>query len=284
MTLRQWWSRRSDSHLPVGPAVWAEVDAADLGDHGMSIDRIYDGELAGMTIRSVFSAEEVSAVVDRLSDFRDQYVDHGSVAMFGTAIVGSEDDRARYHEAAPVMNDDLETLFEGQFRSRIEGVLSQAGGGRDATVPDDGPDRPYVPATVRMLPGDGGVIHAHTGNEFCDVWPAYTHLRSIARLKDSLSYFITAQPAEAGGRLMVYDLSWEDTPEHVLELDMGPDRDPLLASYQEDAIDLGPGDVVLFTGGRLWHRVEPVRGDTPRVTVGGFVAESHDRSPLYYWS
>jgi hypothetical protein len=128
------------------------------------------------------------------------------------------------------------------------------------------------------------VIHAHTANEFCDVWPAYAHLRDIARMRDSLSYFITAQAPEAGGELFLYDLDWDDTPDDVLALSMGPARDELLERFPGRTIALAAGDMVLFTGGRIWHRVVPVRGERPRVTVGGFVAESHDGAQLFYWS
>jgi hypothetical protein len=260
------------------------VDVQDTGGFADAIDRIYSGSLDGMTIRGVFSEAEVERAVGRLWEYRSEFVDHGTVAMFGTAIVGSDDDRAKYHLDAPAMNERLDTLFDGGFTRRIESVLSRVGGGRPVVVPEDGPDRPYVPATVRVLPGDGGIIHAHTANEFCDVWPAYAHLRDIARMRDSLSYFITAQAPEEGGELMLYGLDWDDTPDDVLALSMSQERDDLLEASADTGISPGPGDMVLFTGGRIWHRVTPVRGTRPRVTVGGFVAESRDGTRLYYWS
>jgi len=281
-SIRDRLRRRSEAADP-GEG-WVVVDAEDLGGFADAVDRIYAGSLDGMTIRGVFTSAEMQAAVDRLWGFRPEFVDHGTVAMLGTAIVGSDDDRAAYHLDAPSMNDKLTALFQGTFSDRIEGVLSRLGGDRPVLVPDDGPSRPYVPATVRVLPGDGGVIHAHTANEFCDVWPAYAHLRDIARMRDSLSYFVTAQAPEAGGELLLYELEWDDTPADVRASSMSPERDELLERFAGRAIVPGPGDMVLFTGGRIWHRVVPVRGGRPRVTVGGFVAESRDGADLYYWS
>jgi hapalindole-type alkaloid chlorinase len=260
------------------------VDSSDLDAWDDAIDRIYVGSLDGMTVRGVFTEAEVEAVTERLWDFRPEFVDHGTVAMLGTAIVGSDDDRDRYHADAPAMNDRLEVLFEGEFRDRIEQVLGRVGGRRPVQVPEDGPHRPYVPATARVLPADGGVIHAHTANEFCDVWPAYAHLREIARMRNSLSYFVLAQTPDAGGDLLLYDLDWEDTPADVRALEMSPERDALLDPFAGTGVLPGPGDMVLFNGGRIWHRVQPVRGEQPRVTVGGFVGLSHDGDTVYYWS
>ena len=40
----------------------------------------------------------------------------------------------------------------------------------------------------------------------------------------------------------------------------------------------------IFAGGHIWHVVEPVVGDVDRLTVGGFLAFSHDRERVLYWS
>jgi hapalindole-type alkaloid chlorinase len=270
---------------PTSLGPWLEVDADELdGDLADAISSIYDGSLDGMTIRGVFAPDEVAEAVRRLERHREQFVDHGTVLMFGTAIVGSDDERSLYHRTAPAMTADLEELFPQGFASRIEQVLGRVGRGRPVRVPDDGPERTYVPATARILPASGGVIHGHTANEFCDVWPAYEHLRRTARMWNSLSYFITAQAPESGGGLMLYDLVWDDTPEDVLALAMSPERDELLSRFPGRVVQPGAGDMVLFTGGRIWHRVEPVQGTTPRITVGGFVAESADGAEVLYWS
>lgn len=263
---------------------WVDVDAANVEEWPDAITQIYEGSIDGMTIRGVFSPEEAAEAVRRLERHRPEFVDHGTVAMFGTAIVGSDDERSLYHRTAPTMTAELEALFPAGFARRIEQTLLALGRQRPVRVPDDGPSRPYVPATARILPPGGGVIHAHTANEFCHVWPAYEHLRRTARMWNSLSYFMTAQCAEAGGSLMLYDLVWDDTPEDVLALPMGPERDARLARFDGRVIAPGIGDMVLFTGGRIWHRVTPIEGPTSRVTIGGFVAESTDGDEILYWS
>lgn len=274
--------RRRRRPTSLGP--WLDVDVDGLGDLPDAISAIYEGSIDGLTIRNVFSADEVAEAVRRLEGHRDEFVDHGHVAMFGTAIVGSDDERSLYHRTAPKMTADLEGLFPRGFADRIERVLGQVGRHRPVRVPDDGPERPYVPATARILPPAGGVINAHTANEFCNVWPAYDHLRRTARMWNSLSYFITAQAPDAGGGLMLYDLVWDDTPPDVLELAMSPERDARLARFDGRVIRPGAGDMVLFTGGRIWHRVTPVEGTVPRITIGGFVAESADGAEVFYWS
>jgi len=45
-----------------------------------------------------------------------------------------------------------------------------------------------------------------------------------------------------------------------------------------------PGDLLMFYGGYIWHRVEDIEGNTPRITLGGFLNFSKDDKELYYWS
>jgi len=264
---------------------WADVHVSDLSGFANAIERIYDGDLDGMTIRNVIDPVELTRAIEILeqhheSDFRD----HGEQTLYGTALVGADDDRSNYFADAGLINDRLHGLFEESFTDRIERVLSAVGGGRRTEVPSEGPGRDYVPATFRFLQPGLGVMHAHTANEFCNAWSAYSHLRNIARMWNSLSYFVVAEAPDEGGELVLYDLVWDDTPDDVRALPMSQDRDELLERFDQRPVAPGAGDMILFTGGRIWHRVAPVRGDRRRVTIGGFVALSNDDDTILYWS
>ena len=49
-------------------------------------------------------------------------------------------------------------------------------------------------------------------------------------------------------------------------------------------VDPNPGDLVVFGGGRRFHRVEPIGGETPRITYGGFAASSKDGDEVNCWA
>jgi hypothetical protein len=263
---------------------WLDLPFAEVSNHPDAIERIYAGTLDGMSIRGVFTEEEVTTGVLRARTHADEFNDYGKQIFFGTAIVGADDDRADYYAAAPIINDRVDELFEVDFVGRIGQVLSAVGGGRPASVPSEEGRGDYVPITIRFLPPDGGVMHAHTANEFCNAWGSYEHLRQIARMWNSLSYFVVGQRPDSGGELVLYDLMWDDTPEDVRALPMSEERDGLLERFDKTPVDLQVGDMILFTGGRIWHRVEPVHGERERVTIGGFAALSQDEEQVYFWS
>jgi hypothetical protein len=47
---------------------------------------------------------------------------------------------------------------------------------------------------------------------------------------------------------------------------------------------MNEGDLLVFAGGELWHRVSKVEGSLTRYSLGGFMGFSHDGSRLYVWS
>jgi hypothetical protein len=263
---------------------WLDVGAADVADHPDAIDRMYAKTLDGLSIRGVVEPSALREAMTRLESHADEFHDHGEQVLYGTALVGAADDRSDYLGNAWRINDRLPQLFDFDLPGRVAGVLSAVGQGRPASVPTEGPGRDYVPATIRILNPGVGVMHGHTGNEFCSVWPAYRHLQATARLVDSLSWFVVAEAPEDGGALTLYDLLWERTPDDIADLTMSEERDELLDRYPQVPIRLEAGDMILFCGGRIWHRVAPVRGSRRRVTIGGFAATSLDDREIYFWS
>lgn len=287
------WSKPSLSQPSDTPMVdpdrthlgkWLDLKLGEISQFPDAIEQIYAGSLDGISIRGVFSPDEVRDTVRRVQQLSDEFVDHGSTIMFGTALVGSANDRSDYYAGAAAINGRLSDVLGNDFVERVGAVISNFAGGRQAVVPSEEGRGSYVPLTVRFLPPDRGVMHAHTANEFCNSWGAFEHLREIAVMWNSLSYFVVGQSPSSGGDLVLYDLMWDDTPDDVLALGMSSERDELLARFPTTPIKLGPGDMILFTGGRIWHRVEPVSGDSERVTIGGFAALAKNDGDVYFWS
>jgi hypothetical protein len=79
---------------------------------------------------------------------------------------------------------------------------------------------------------------------------------------------------EAGGELSILSLR------HGEPGAVAPERSGAASrSYRIDA-----GDLVVFDGGRWFHRIETCRGPTPRRTYAGFAGLSRDGAILHAWS
>lgn len=202
-----------------------------------------------------------------------------------TPVSGFDIDMAGYHAQAAALRRALGVLFgdaHGGFEATIAALLARLAGGREVFSPPsaDGTGR-YTPATVRKLP-PGCQIPVHCGNFFLES-PGYAHLRQTVAVLDQLSYFFPMQTPEAGGELLVYDLTWGDpaTP-RMAGIDMFDPK--AIEAWDHERFAPEVGELLLFDGGRYFHKVSPVSGDRARWTIGGFVGFTQDHERVVYWS
>lgn len=284
------WRRRRAMDLVTTdlPITWYDFPATDAAQRRAIVLDIMNQRVDGMTVRGVFTPEEAARAVDALPQHRD----HETPVVFGTVLArplmqsGMSRDRTQHLDDADRFRGEFHEMFGFDPHARLAELFSTLSGGLPLTAPvEDG--RAYNPGQIRIMEPDGGGLAAHAGNEFLisNKEGSADHLWETTDALDHMSYFVVLQRPDRGGELSVYDKLWEDPREQG----DGPSV-PLThdASYFDDlphiTIDPDPGDLVVFRGGRRWHRVEPVFGDRPRLTYGGFAAPSHDRRAIHCWA
>ncbi|PSR12543.1 MAG: hypothetical protein DA408_10630 [Bacteroidetes bacterium] len=110
---------------------------------------------------------------------------------------------------------------------------------------------------------------------------------------DQVSFFIALQVPESGGELVVYSLPWQEdqtkltssgslsvfskTSKTAVHLEQAPEVHKIVLKPM-------PGDMILFQGGQLWHRVATVEGAKDRITFGDFLGFFKDKNKIAYWS
>jgi hypothetical protein len=278
-----------------------DIDFQDIGRHPTLIDDMIEKRLDGLIVRGALPAGVVRRVRERLAagavPFRKRVFsgfgdEASSPYTLGRPIVAAEPDLVEYFETAKDTRGRLRELFGGEpdFEEHMRALLGSIAGGRPVIVPEGPSGATYAPATFRFLP-EGRDIGVHVGNSFLRL-PQAWHLAQMVDVADQLSYFFTMAAPEGGGELVVYGLEWDDVarmfPDRMGPDDMVYDASgvliPLVELCEKQAFKPGDGDLLLFDGGRYYHRVTHVRGPEPRCTLGGFAALSHDKRTLCYWS
>ena len=278
----------------------SQADADTVGELSDALWSIYQGELDLLVLQNAVDPAWMAQAVARAEAERERFPwtpqedpkkpHDAQMMVLGqtlTPVSGFDIDMARYHAQAAAFRGALGELFGGPhagdgFEARVVALLSTLSGGREVFSPPaaDGAGR-YSPATIRKLP-PGCHIPVHCGNFFLES-PGYAHLRQTVAVLDQLSYFLPMQTPEAGGELLVYDLTWGDpaTPK-MQRVDM---FDPLaIETWDHQRFAPQVGDLLLFDGGRYFHKVSHVEGSRPRWTIGGFVGFTQDHERVVYWS
>jgi len=266
-----------------------DVDAT--GDHGDAIEAAYDGRLVGLVVRRALPGELVAHAAAALTGSNawtspNRGMRGGEIRTIGDAATptfthlrGPPDDL--YAESAAAHSDRTAAVF-GDAATALETVrrlLSALAGGRPAAPPAFDDQLSWPAFNFRAL-DPGEQIFAHHDNHFG--LGVYRHLPGDLERSTLLSFFFTLRAPEAGGELIVYAARGDDPavprlPSRFL------DTATIEARYPAARLTLGAGDLLIFDAGRMVHRVAPVGGAHPRLTFGGFMTLSTDRSRLAFW-
>ncbi|MEZ4466896.1 MAG: 2OG-Fe(II) oxygenase [bacterium] len=277
------------------PLRFSEIDAADLAAHADTIEAIYDARHTGIVVRGAFPAERTAATVARLgaADLADQWaapnagMTGGEIRTIGdaatptfTALRGPSIERygdnvAQHARRAEAVFGDADgpTPY-------VQHLLGTLFGGRPAAPPvfDDG--FTWAPYNLRAL-DPGQQIYSHHDNHFG--LEVYKRMPADLDRTTILSWFITLQAPDAGGELVVYGL-WGSDPNLPMLPTRFIDTAALEANFAKENIELRAGDLVVFDAGRHVHRVAPIQGSRPRLTMGGFMTIDQARTRLAFWS
>jgi len=265
-----------------------DIDVTQLPDYSNAFRDIYDEKLNGLIVRNVFPKEHMARVVERLvkqeTPFpKTVFPDRFKAFFYGRALDGSDPHLSEYLRDATMFRQSCKHLFRDgpDFEERLEEVFRMMAGGRAVKLPQAPDGRHYTSATIRVLP-EGGHIGTHCGNE-ASTRPAYNHLNTLIDRKDQISFFVTLQDPVEGGELIVYSFQFSQVDESMF--DHGHTLvDHVLHLYQQKKYRPTAGDLLIFDGGRYFHKVDVVKGPRTRWTIGGFCMFSKDAGTLYYWS
>lgn len=284
------------------------IEAKDLPlQYPNALQDLFEAKLHGFLVKNFLSAEEVKKLLEAHSKLTNEELTHTPVGHYFPKVFP---EFSRAQTAAPdaekedmadsyfSFNERVQNNFEQRFGvnlyARFKQFFESISNHRpvDSPVGYGGKGR-YAFATFRYFNPGNGFLAIHCGNYFQTLFePVYKHLMKTVKVKNQMSFFVMLQRAEEGGNLTVFNLRWHDG---MTKTDMINDVEVILPDgrkvypdtdegFQKQDMKPQPGDVILFQGGNIWHRVSNVEGATPRITFGGFISPDYEEKRFYFWS
>jgi hypothetical protein len=286
-----------------------EVTLEEMKNFPDAIHDMFAGKRDGFLIKNFMTPEDADKLISKLNEVRvnnDQLANTAVGFTYPTvfaeynrridALPEAEKEIAakEYYLQMEKFNQEFDSKYGVDAHTNITRFFESVGGGRTVEQPEGIQDTGRFPfVTFRYLLPKEGFMSIHCANYFGTTFTeAYAHLNAKVRAKNQMSYFIMLQEPEDGGELSLFNFRWKPgqtkrEPNEDNEI-IQPDgsivyvqTDP---SIRKNKIRPHKGDMILFQGGNIWHRVEHVKGQTPRITFGGFLSLSHDDKKVYYWS
>ena len=279
-----------------------ERDTLDKFSNDDIISEIYSGKRDGVVIQNVFSEAELGIIKEHIGKiFPEKFKCFSEIYSypdtFASYVNSSSDSTSSedYFLTNEKIQNSFTDLLGINYTERIETVFSKISKNCKAEVPiGENETGKYPNSTIRVLTPKGR-LHTHCGNFFYEpFYKFYKHLESIVTVKNQLSFFVLIQASEAGGELVLFNLRWKNgqvkkEDKEDLVIIGNPDSKDFISNpsinKESEIIKLHPGDMLVFAGGEIWHKVSQPVGEINRITIGGFLGKSaKGDNKLYYWS
>lgn len=254
------------------------------------------GNLDGFIMKNVFQPSEVEAVKSFLSTMHEDDLmptPSGKIFPSPFAIITDTAERldSYYSQLAKLDVCSQNYLPVATLLNRLARFFVEVGSDFKVSIPiNKVKGKAVAPGTFRMFYPSMGGLHVHCGNLFqAQSMFFYSLIKNDIEMDGQLSYFVVLQQSESGGELTLYDMLWEnvkrkESPENNEFVIDDAGNKIYVDALKSFAVKPQPGDILVFSGGPIWHRVENITGLSPRITFGGFLNFSKDGEELFYWS
>lgn len=273
-----------------------ELHASDLPYAGDLVSKLQSGEVHGFVVKNLLSAEEVQNVLSTLKKYMDANAmptPSGRIFPCPFAVISDSGERLdTYYNSLAVLHDIVaKDPAMRLVQQRVDAFFKAVAADFEVSIPiNKVKGLPVCEGTYREFPKDKGGLFVHCGHLFQQQTQKYYELlANDIDMADQLSFFLKLQDSEEGGELTIYDMLWKDvvgkaTPDENNSVIDAQGNTIYLKDVRQFKVMPLPGDILVFSGGPIWHRVEDIKGETSRITYGGFVNYSQNGKELFYWA
>lgn len=231
-------------------------------------------------IKNCLSAEKNTAIKLQLDKFQKKTFKKRFGEIFGYVLHNS-DDYNHYLEEAAKFNIEIDTLFDGNFKEWFTHLMQQMDSRKPISniVNDDA----LLCCNIKVMGNGLKGLEPHNELTLYKEIPALDNIKYKIDISQQLSFFVLLSKPNSGGRLVFYEKSnfnWFINKYSIHH----PFVKLNLYFRKKQIIDLEEGDAILFNAGKIWHRIEDIIGEKPRITLQNFINLNIKKDGLVYWT
>lgn len=263
-------------------------------------DLMIKRQLHGIILRNVLEQTEIEQLLKKLENIPKEkkvFNDKNNLYPRGFSTYNYQSsgnkqiDFDTYFQNAKEYTDQFVVNFGIDIPERLKKIFEHIGSGRNfnlLSAPDNMGLFPH--SQFRTLYPNMGLFPAHCENSHLTEFNHFfERLNSKAVVKDMMSYFFMLQKPDNGGEMILFDIFWEEgqkwIPVDKIQLSNGKIIDPIKdKNIKKMHLNLQAGDMLMFWGGPIWHKVTKVKGTKSRITLGGFFSVSSDNREIVCWA
>lgn len=294
-------------HFTKEPYNFQTISLPQLLEKKDELYNLYTNASDGYLVKNFLTEAEVDTIMSHFSKVVNDNPAHTSVGFTYPAVFAefsrrikdnSNEEKAAliksYFEKNLIFHNTFPLEYGVDLKGKLESMFNEISGGRGMEVAEGmGGIGSYPFGTFRYLTPQKGLMSVHCGNYFGKTFEKfYEDLTRKVAVTNQMSYFVMLQEPDEGGELSLFNFRWKEgqtkvNPSEDNEI-IQPDGTKMYMNNNPEIIKhkILPqkGDLIIFQGGNIWHKVETVIGKNPRITFGGFMGISIDKKKFFYWS
>jgi len=259
---------------------------------------LLNGQVDGMVVEGFLSPQEVDSILNGFLNLTPQQlinINKGfisypiSFAQYTQGLMSNTVTPQYYHTHASAFRAGFADMFGVNIEQKLIHFFEQAFKGKKVNIPHDKEGYgSFMPFNFRNLLPEYGELKVHCENLFFNEFPLFFELMShLVIRKNDFSFFVVLQQPEAGGELCLYDARWAEEAHNNFAM-VGDTNNYVLKLQEQElkqqSINPPVGSLVLFSGGDIWHKVDIVKGNKSRITLGGFISSGLDDNNMFFWA
>lgn len=250
------------------------------------VAKIFEKELDLILLRNAIPQEVILDIINGLDSIPEKLTfptPFGTI--YGRTLIGSLGEMENYSEVGFELNKfiadttghDLNLLsiasIERLMNNKVSLKLANTSG------------LDYAGYTLKVMSPSKGGLHVHIGSEFLKLLPECKELSEMLKDSHQISFFYVLQAPEKGGELTLFDLDWKSSPPELIDnknFYSHEEREVFFKKRKRHSIVPKAGDLIVFNGGNVWHKVEDIVGAKNRITFGGFLGKSSSTNDMLF--
>jgi len=276
-----------------------DLSAGLPGSLHQTIVKLRQLDIDAVILKNFLSSDEINSILFHLFKAKENQpsqLAESKTYPFSFAAINRQsstfaNDLYHYFVRSKSFRNTFRANYEIDIEQKFTTLLTALNNSQPARILSIDEQASYIPFTFRMIVPEKNHINLHADNLFPQFAPEfYEPLKKVADVHNQISFFTVLQKPEAGGELSIYNVAYDvakdfNIEQQSIELENGTclHADNPQELFRQK-LDLDEGDLVLFSGGQLYHRIEEVYGNKMRITLGGFLGYSKINNDIYYWS
>ena len=255
-----------------------EIDYDDITSSANLLQKIIQGQLPALVIKNFYDTKTCQTVSNRIRNYSKYDCGGFTIKKIGVFLLGYLDNKFDYFLNARNSSHLVPNLFK-RFedpKEKIKGIISNF----------------MNTKSIKVAKEDGkeyscGIIRIHENGDYAPLHRDAAKFEArqfvVSKFHHQLSFVFHIQHSEAGGELVIYKKRWSVADEKYRETDFG--YSAKLVSDDLECCKVFPklGNLIIINP-IYYHKILPVKGKLPRISLGMFVSFSNCFEKAIMWS